>query len=295
MSEPAPAALLWNHRALSDLLELEALDDHRFRNRYHDPNLNGRAFGGQILGQTLAAAMRTVAHREPTALQILFLQGGDVGSPIDFHVTALQDGKRFSSRHVRAQQAGRYICDAHVSFQQDASGVNHSEPLFEAVPEPESLRTMTQLAELYATEVAANGWRLYEKPCLSFCLIDHERHLFEAGSQPRVKFWIRLKETLPDAASAHCAALAYLSDFWVSSSSMTPHTPLAATRGRIYASSLNHGIWFHGPCRADDWLLFITENPRSYHGRGLSIARVYDRARRHVATVTQECLIAPAL
>lgn len=287
-------SLAWNTQSLVDLLDMECLETDRFRNRWHDPNLNGRAFGGQILAQTLMAAIPTVADREPTALQMLFLQGGDVAAPIDFHVTRLQDGKRFSARHVRAQQHDRFICDAHISFQQEPSGVNLCEPLFEAVPEPESLQTMTQLAERYASEAAVNNWRLYEKPCLSFCLIDHEKHLFEAGSQPRVKFWAKLKQSLPVDQRLHYAALAYMSDFWMSSSSMTPHAPLAATRGRLYVSSLNHSIWFHGPCKADDWLLFITENPRSYNGRGLSIARVYDRARTHIATLTQECLISPA-
>lgn len=294
MSKPSFSnPILWNYADLSNLLTLEQCGSHHFRSRLHDPNLNNRAFGGQILGQALAAALNTVEDRPSTALQLLFLQGGNIDAPIDFHVAPLQDGKRFSSRHIRATQGARIICDAHASFQHEAEGVNYNDPLREEIPEPETLQTMSQLAARYATASNAHNWRLYEKPCLSFCLIDHEKHLFETGTQPRVKFWLKLKNTLPESTGVHYAALAYLSDFWLASSSLTQHIPMAAMQRTLYASSLNHGIWFHGPCRADDWLLFISESAQTYQGRGLSTARVYDRSRRHVATISQECLISP--
>lgn len=295
MPQPLTSSpLSWDYQNLSDLLTLDQVEDNQFRNRLHDSNFNGRVFGGQILGQAIAAAMQTVQDRVPTALQLLFLQGGDIQTPIDYAVTPLQDGKRFSSRHLRGIQQERIICDAHVSFQRAPSGLERGEPLMDAVPDPETLHTLTQLQADCANESAEQTFRLHEKPCLSLCLVDPRKHLFETGAAPHVKFWLKLNNPLRETPIDHYAALAYLSDYWMGSSSLTPHVPLAAVRGKLYMASLNHSLWFHSECRADDWLLFVSENVRTAQGRGLVLARVYDRSRRHVATVSQECLMTPA-
>lgn len=108
----------WDGRDLAELLALDAIGDGRFRNRFGDANAQDRAYGGQILGQALLAAARTVASgRAFTVMQSLFLQGTLHERAIDLEVESLQDGKRFSSRHVRGtRQGGRTVLDAQVSF-----------------------------------------------------------------------------------------------------------------------------------------------------------------------------------
>lgn len=284
----------WDYHCLSDLLSLDERGGGLFSSTLHDINLNNRLFGGQILGQALAAANRTVGSaRVPTAMQLLFLKGGVAPAPVDFQVAALQDGKRFSSRHVRAVQEGNFICDAHVTFQSEPQGIEYSEPAPTDIPDPESLLSLTELKEKHSDMVAAGRFMSQEKPCLRICLIDYEHHLFESGSEPALKYWIKLHNPLraPDGALEHYAAVAYLSDYWVAASGVTAHAPLAATKGRLYFSSLNHSIWFHAPVRSDDWLLFTCENVRSAAGRSLIQVRIYDRELRHVASVGQECLI----
>lgn len=287
----------WDFQCLSDLLALKKMGDGEFHSTLHDININGRIYGGQILGQALAAAMRTVADKRiPTALQLLFLKGGTDAAAVQFQVDTLQDGKRFSSRHVRALQSGQFLCDAHISFQENPAGIEYGEPAPANIPLPDALLTLSQLRDKYADKTATGDYLLVEKACLHLCLIDHEQHLFESGSEPKLAYWLKLRNPMrePDESPAHYAALAYLSDFWVAASSMTAHAPLATTRGKLYFSSLNHSLWFHAPVRGDDWLLFISENIRSSQGRGLSIARIYDCGFRHVATVSQECLVSAA-
>jgi acyl-CoA thioesterase-2 len=284
----------WDYHCLSDLLTLDEQGGGLFSSTLHDINLNNRLFGGQILGQALAAAGRTMgAARIPTVMQLLFLKGGVAPAPVDFQVTALQDGKRFSSRHVRAVQEGNFICDAHVTFQSEPQGIEYSEPAPTDIPDPESLLSLTELKEKHSDMVAAGRFMNQEKPCLRICLIDHEHHLFESNSEPVLKYWIKLRNPLraPDGALEHYAAIAYLSDYWIAASGVTAHAPLAATKGKLYFSSLNHSIWFHAPVRGDEWLLFVCENMRSASGRSLIRARLYDRQLRHVASVGQECLI----
>ena len=112
--------------------------------------------------------------------------------------------------------------------------------------------------------------------------------------QPRVRFWIKMQRRLPDEASLHAAAFAYLSDYWINFAGCIAEVrPIAEAGTEIYVASLNHAIWWHRPLRADDWLLFDCISPSGAIGRGLSIGRIYDRAGRQVASATQECLLAP--
>src|SRR5690606_25321854 len=139
---------------------------------------------------------QTVTDLPPTALQLLFLQGTDITTPIDYTVTALQDGKRFSSRHVRATQGERTICDAHVTFQKAGPGLELEQPLGLEVPEPEELRTLSELGEAYARGNGGRRLCFNEKPCLRLCVVDPEKHLYEAGSEPRLAFWVKLRQPL---------------------------------------------------------------------------------------------------
>lgn len=78
-----------------------------YRNRLGDANENRRSYGGQLLAQALMAASQEVPPDRPvTAMQFLFLQSALHEQPLDLQVSDLQDGKRFSSRHVRGTQPG---------------------------------------------------------------------------------------------------------------------------------------------------------------------------------------------
>jgi acyl-CoA thioesterase len=107
----------WNALHLEELLTLDAAGEGRWRSRHGDANRNGRSYGGQLLGQAMMAALMDVpAGRAATMMQFLFLQGAMPEEAVDFQVTALQEGKRFSSRHVRGRQGkGRTVLDAQVT------------------------------------------------------------------------------------------------------------------------------------------------------------------------------------
>lgn len=90
----------------------------------------------------------------------------------------------------------------------------------------------------------------------------------------------------------HAAGFAYLSDWWLNYATIGSHQPEALESGGLYVASLNHALWLHQVPRADDWLHFDVVSPAAGSGRGLSIARVHDRAGRLVASATQECLMA---
>ena len=102
---------------LIDLLSLERIEENLFRGQSRDIGTRF-VFGGQVLGQALSAAQRTVdAERSVHSLHAYFLRAGDVESPIVYEVDRARDGRSFSVRRVVAIQHGQTIFNFAASFQ----------------------------------------------------------------------------------------------------------------------------------------------------------------------------------
>ena len=281
----SPEARLWNQQVLAELLELTQNEPLEFIATEHDANLNGRVFGGQLLAQALLAAQRCCPLKKPATLHCLFLQGALPDLPVAYSVSTLQEGRRFSSFHVSGRQLERRVMDVQVTFHLPEDRVDYAcnAPL---VPDPESLLSMTQLAE-----VGDADWGRFEKDFLQLRIVEPQRYLRQTSPDPSLMFWVKLHERLPDSDHLHAAALAYLSDYWVNSAAILHHVPLVDARERLFVASLNHSLWFHRPCRADGWLLFVGDSPSLQSGRALSHVKIYDESRRLVASIAQDCLI----
>ena len=291
----------WDGREVADLLDLAPIAANRFRSRLGETNEHGRIYGGQLLGQAIMAASRTVDDdRTATYLQFLFAAGGVPEQAVDYEVVPLQDGKRFSSRSVRGvQPGGRVLCDASVSFARAMESPSHSAPPegdSGLASDPESLPGLKDIDAPEARDVESTlnyGYR--EHSAIDLRLPFVEDVLRGDPLSPRVRFWIRVRAPLRDDPALHAAAFAYISDYWINFVACIAHVaPLAKVNGKLYVASLNHAIWFHCPFRADQWLLFDCTSPRATLGRGLATARVYSRSGELVASATQECLLAPA-
>jgi acyl-CoA thioesterase-2 len=260
----------------------------------HDHNRNGRVYGGQLLAQALGAALATVADdRRPTCLQAMFLRGAQLDIPIDYDVQTLLEGKRFSSRRVLATQQGRIVISANVS----ATSAEPTPPVpvdededVGGLPRPEDLAPLQRLPAALHERLAPTTFRLMHKPLLDMRLVDPERQLLPAPGHQPLHFWLRTSAPVGDSAALHAAALAYLSDYYLIFPAVAPritrlpHEP-------AYIASLNHTMWFHRPCRADDWLLVRAEGQDLGDGRALARASVHTRDGQRVITMAQECLL----
>ncbi len=300
-SHEAPTCPAWDGRDLANLLDLTPLGPGHFRARCFEANDNARIYGGQMLGQTLMAATRTApAGRPASFMQFLFVAGGLPAQAIDYEVALLQEGKRFSSRHVRgAQPGGRIVCDASVSFATPLAAPAHQ---VEAPADsgfgrdPERLPGLDGIEGREVADIEATLVYAYRPHFAIDVRAPYVEDFLRADPrQPRARYFTRLRRRLPDDPALHAAAFAYLSDYWINFVACLPHVPAAAAKAsRLYIASLNHAIWLHRPLRADSWLLFDCLSPSAAAGRGLAIARVYDERGDLVASVTQECLLAPA-
>lgn len=275
---------------LVELLRLERLDRDLFRGRSQDLGW-GAIFGGQVLGQALSAAARTVPGDRPVhSLHAYFLRAGSLKQPIVYQVDRIRDGQSFTTRRVVAVQEGAAIFSLSASFQVDEPGFDHQDALPE-VPGPEDLLSERDLALRLGDRVPerlrpmATALRPIElRPVVP------RNPLAPKPTDPVRHIWLRAIDRLPDDDALHRYLLAYASDFSLLGTSLDPHGVSWLTPN-LQVASLDHAMWFHRPFRLDDWLLYAIDSPSASGARGLVRGRFFDRQGRLVASVMQEGLI----
>src|SRR6187551_1513928 len=113
---------------LVGLLDLETLEVNLFRG-ISPPESLPRVFGGQVAGQALVAAGRTVPDdRHVHSLHAYFIRPGDPSIPIVYETERVRDGRSFTTRRVLAVQRGEAIFSLSASFQTEQRGLEHTEP-----------------------------------------------------------------------------------------------------------------------------------------------------------------------
>ncbi|HEX7081382.1 MAG TPA: acyl-CoA thioesterase II [Gammaproteobacteria bacterium] len=271
------------------LLELERIEDNLFRGESRDIG-SDRVFGGQVLGQALEAASRTVEGRDVHSLHAYFLRPGDVHAPIVYDVDRARDGRSFSNRRVVAIQHGRPIFNMTASFQVPEAGIEHQADM-PNVPGPEGLADLSQVpAELL--ERIPEKMRRFVMRARPFELRPVEPiHVFSPEPAPPLRhIWVRTIERLPDDPSLHRTLLAYISDYQLVATATLPHG-IRFEHGNVQMASLDHAMWFHRPFRADEWLLHSMRSPNASGARGLAFGRFFTADGRLVASTAQEGLI----
>jgi acyl-CoA thioesterase II len=272
--------------ALVKVLDLEPIEVNIFRGVSPDEDRQ-RIFGGQVAGQALVAAARTVdGHRNVHSLHGYFLRAGDPRVPVLYEVERLRDGGSFTTRRVVAIQHGKVIFSMAASFQEPEDGFDHAAPMPD-VPAPEDLPTMRERFERAGIEVAP--WNDRPRP-IDIRHVEWSPPGGPRSVEPRQNVWLRADGHLPDDPILHTVVLTYASDMTLLDTSTRPHggTWFDPT---IFMASLDHAMWFHRPVRADDWLLYAQDSPSAMGGRGLSRGLVFTRDGTLVATVMQEGLI----
>ena len=281
--------------ALDDLLrllDLEPLEVNLFRGQSRD--LGGKAvFGGQVIGQALVAASRTVEGRLPHSLHAYFLRPGDMARPIVYEVDRVRDGKSFTARRVQAIQGGEVLLSMICSFQVPEQGLEHQAAMPE-VPPPESLRPQRELVQEWLAAVPSVPDRIRRaferRTAVEFRPVEPHNPLLPVRSPPRQAFWLRAQGALPDMPLLHACVLAYASDFSLLATALLPHGVSWLTPG-LAVASIDHALWFHREFRMDDWLLYAMDSPTAQGGRGLSRGLFFDRSGKLVASVAQENLM----
>jgi acyl-CoA thioesterase-2 len=278
--------------ALLSQLDLEQLEVNLFRGQSKD--LWGpRVFGGQVIGQALVAAERSIEARVPHSLHAYFLLPGDADAPIVYQVERVRDGRTFSARRVQAIQHGRPILSMIASFQAPEEGLEHAAPMPE-VPPPEALTPISELKERWLSEAGPVpplvAETLRATGAIEFRPVVPRNPLLPSPVEARNAIWFRAVDRVPDDPSLHRCLLAYASDYQLLGTALRPHGR-SWYQPSMMVASLDHALWFHRAARIDDWLLYSMDSPSAQGARGLSRGQVFDRVGRLVASVAQEGLM----
>jgi acyl-CoA thioesterase-2 len=273
---------------LVQLLDLERIEVDIFRGA-QETQATPRVFGGQVAGQALVAAGRTVPSDRPVhSLHAYFLRPGDPSIPIVYQVDRIRDGRSFTTRRVVAVQHGKAIFHLSASFQVAEPGPGHAATMPD-VPGPEGLTTFSERMQPYAHE--NDGWYVRPRPIDIRYVGDPPRIAqVNATSEPRSRVWMRADGTLPDDPLLHVCAVTFASDMTLLDSTLMAHGKAWGT-GEIMGASLDHAMWFHRPFRADEWWLYDQESPWTGAGRGLSRGAIYTRDGHLAVSVVQEGLV----
>jgi acyl-CoA thioesterase-2 len=270
---------------LVDLLDLEPIEVNIFRGTQLDEERQ-RVFGGQVAGQALMAAGRTVEHGRVHSLHSYFLRPGDPTVPILYEVDRIRDGRSFTTRRVVAIQHGRAIFNLETSFHDTEEGLEHEFPM-PVVPSPEELPPLFERLQPWKDELV--DW--FDRPHP----ID-QRHIGElpwhrrGSGEAYQRLWIRADGTLPDDPLLHACIAAYASDMSMLDTVLGPHD-VRWDDPTFMGATLDHCMWFHRPFRIDDWMLFDMDSPAAAGGRGLARGFLYDEQGRLCVSLVQEGLL----
>jgi acyl-CoA thioesterase-2 len=274
--------------ALLGILDVEELEVNLFRGRSPQEG-SQRVFGGQVLGQALTAAGRTVETGAAHSLHAYFLRPGDPKAPILYQVDRTRDGRSFTTRRTTAIQHGRAIFHLEASFQQPEPGPEHQDAMPDA-PDPETLPDFRERMERHAHRAPADvkRWIESDRPIDLRYVTDFDP-IEPEKLPPRQLVWVRADGRLPDARPLHQCVLAYASDLTLLDTAALPHAISWIGRGWQIAS-LDHAMWFHRDFRADEWLLYEQHSPVAAGARGFATARIFTRDGRLAVSVVQEGL-----
>jgi len=278
--------------ALLELVDLERLEVNLFRGVSPDEDRQ-RVFGGQVAGQALVAAGRTVeSDRRVHSLHAYFLRPGDPAVPIIYEVDRIRDGRSFTTRRVVAVQHGRAIFNLQASFQVAEDGPTHQIPAPE-VARPDDLPTYEERIAPFLDRFGPQTveWLTRERPIDTRptelpSWVDHEPR------DPHQEVWIRTNGSLPDDPLLHACVVVYASDLTILDTAMLPHG-VNWQEGQFMVASLDHAMWFHQEFRADEWLLYHQVSPIAHGARGFSRGEIFRTDGTLAVSVMQEGLIRP--
>lgn len=250
---------------------------------------HGRVYGGQVLAQSLIAAMRTLDdERVVHSMHGYFLRAGDIDQPITFSVERVHDGRSFAARRTQAYQNGVPILSMIASFQTESTGIDHQVEMPSDLPEPDDLPNTAEtlmdvdhpVGRYWATQ---RPFDMRHIPSPIYLSVEGEHVAHQA-------VWVKAVGPLPDDPNLHRAALVFASDYTILEAVFRRHGLAWATPG-LKVASLDHAMWWHRPGRADEWMLYTQESPSASGGRGFAQGRIYSRDGVLLASVAQEGMV----
>ncbi|XP_020742820.1 acyl-coenzyme A thioesterase 8 [Odocoileus virginianus] len=282
---------------VTSVLNLEPLDEDLYRGRHYWVPSTQRLFGGQIVGQALVAAAKSVSEDVHVhSLHCYFVRKGDPKVPVLYQVERTRTGASFSVRFVKAVQHGRPIFICQASFQKAQPSPMQHQFSMPAVSPPEELLSHEALIEQYLRDpklqekyrVGLNQIAAQEVP-IEIKVVNPPTLGQLKEMEPRQMFWVRAQGYIGEGdMKMHCCVAAYISDYAFLGTAVLPHHWQYEVDFMV---SLDHTMWFHAPFRADHWMLYECESPWAGGSRGLVHGRLWRQDGVLAVSCAQEGVI----
>lgn len=273
------------------MLDLERIEENLYRGFSPDDGVK-RVFGGQVIGQALVAAYRTVENRTCHSLHAYFIRPGDPTVPILYEVDRARDGKSFTTRRVVAIQHGEQIFNLAASFQVPEAGFSHQSPM-PAVKMPDELKSEDELRALAKDHIPKEYQKQFARPRpIELKPVDPRAMISPEKTAAKKEMWLRARGRVGDNVALQQCLLAYASDMGILDTATKPHGVNWFTGG-VQMASLDHAMWFHEPFNIEEWLLYAMDSPSASGARGFNRGEVFTLQGKLVASVVQEGLIRP--
>ena len=268
------------------LVTLESIELNLFRGQ-NETQFGPRLFGGQVLAQSLTAAINTVSDKYRVhSAHGYFLRPGDTDLPVLYQVERIRDGRSFVTRRVKAIQHGKAIFSMDTSFHVAEPGLEHQIEM-KRYPDPDELEDDQIVAARIPDSPMMSGWAKRERgfDLRSVVPLDQER-----PSDYENPVWLRFRAPIPDFDPRNQQLLAYASDMGFVSTAFLPHRH-DYKRSQMQTASLDHALWFHHSFNVSDWFLYVKETTTAAASRGFNRGSFYDRSGKLVASSIQEGLM----
>ncbi|CAO3628482.1 unnamed protein product [Cunninghamella echinulata] len=292
---------------MSNAIDVQEIDINLYMSKQLWIPLGARGvFGGEIVAQSLRSAWNTVEEKfHIHSLHSYFILAGDYSVPVIYNVQRIRDGRSFATRLVIASQRGKpiFVCTCSFSTFSDAINIEHSVPM-PSVPQPEELLSDDQRVVKFLesrNDLPPSVREFLEKKVEEIQPVEYRDVRFEEPedlftgkleSNPVSQRWFKTREKVEtDDPKVHAGIVAYASDSGLLAASLAANGVRLGSGDIGMMASLDHSIWFHKPCRADDWLLHTMHSPRTSDGRGTNFGQIYSRDGTLVATTAQEGII----
>jgi acyl-CoA thioesterase-2 len=250
-----------------------------------------RYYGGEIMAQAVLACGQTVENDFVLhSLNCTFLKQGATDRPLIHQVIRLKDAKRFSVRQLNVMQVDCLVCTLILSYQIPEKGPEHQVPMPD-VPLPDLLESDKQRF-LKEAPPDLKKWNPLKMWPIAVREVDPAGMFHPKKKPPHSASWCKSEDTLDDDPMLQQAMVAFISDTPMLTAAMRPHG-LSYWAGNVQPATLSHYLWFHRPCRADEWLLFAMESPAACGGREIAYCNIFNMDGQLVGTLMQEGMIRP--
>ena len=262
--------------AAIDSLQLEEVEPGRFRGS-NNPTTTGVVHGGQLMGQMLVAAARTMPGKQVKSIHAVLSRLVKPDLPNDLVVDVAHNGRAFGSASVDLKQGDKVAARSLLLFHAKEPDLIHHASRMPKVPAPEDC-----LDPNYDSSVPGEV-----RP-----LPGQEVTDAEAVGEPTYGLWFRCTEA-PDDPILQQALLIPASVMYLIGAAMRPHRGIGISIAHrtIDTGVVSHSFTYHRPASLGQWLLYTAES--TFAGNGVSYGRgeVFTRDGELVASFQQENII----